>query len=79
MFRSLPYAEQDDPMDIQKQCIQGDVKLPRDIDQSMRDLLQCIFTPEPNLRITVKDLMKKQYFKDVDWNELKNKKDLSND
>ena len=47
--------------------------MPRDIDQATRDLLTSIFNTEPNLRITVKDMMKKSYFKDINWDKVRNK------
>ena len=47
--------------------------MPRDIDQSTRDLLQCIFNVEPNLRISVKEMTKKSFFKDMDWESIRNK------
>ena len=49
------------------------MKLPRDIDQSCRDLLQCIFNVEPNLRITIPDIMKKSFYSDFDWCKIRNK------
>jgi len=60
-------------MVIQQQAIQGDIKFPRDIDQSTRDLLQNIFNVEPNLRITAKEIMKKSFFKEIDWDAMRNK------
>ena len=60
-------------MIIQQQTIQGDIKMPRDIDQSTRDLFQCIFNVEPNLRISLKDMMKKSFFKDIDWDKIRRK------
>ena len=47
--------------------------MPRDIDQPTRDLLQSIFNVEPNLRITLKDMIKKSYFKDVIWEKVRNR------
>ena len=47
--------------------------MPRDIDQATRDLLQCIFNVEPNLRITVKEIFKKSFFKDMDWESIRRK------
>ena len=58
-------------MRIQEQCVAGDLKLPRQLDQSARDLLQCIFNVEPNLRITVKGIMEKAYFRDFDWDRIR--------
>lgn len=49
------------------------MKLPRDIDQQTRDLLQCIFNVDPNLRITIKDMMKKPFFKDVNWDQVRHR------
>lgn len=45
----------------------------------MRDLLQSIFVTDPNMRISIKDLMKKHYFNDIEWFDLRNKTDLSSD
>lgn len=70
---SLPYTDTEDPILIQEQCIKGDLKLPSNIDHSTRDLLCSIFNPEPNLRITIKDIMKSPFFKDYDWDKLRNK------
>jgi len=49
------------------------MKLPRDIDQSTRDLLQCIFNVEPNCRITIKEMMKKSFFRDSNWEKIRNR------
>ena len=70
-YRKLPYNDTESPYEIQKQCIAGDMKLPRDIDQATRDLLNCIFQVEPNLRITIKDIMKKAFFKDINWDKVR--------
>jgi len=67
----LPYEGQEDPMEIQQQCVQGDIKLPRDIDQATRDLLQCILVVDPNQRITVKEIMKKAFFREVNWERVR--------
>ena len=58
-------------MEIQQQCVQGDIKLPRDIDQATRDLLQCILVVDPNQRITVKEIMKKAFFREVNWERVR--------
>lgn len=47
------------------------MKLPRDIDQGTRDLLQCIFNVDPNLRITIKEIMKKSFYKDTNWERVR--------
>jgi len=75
----LPFENADDPMMISQSILQGDIKLPRECDQATRDMLQCIFNVEPNLRITVKDLMKKQFFKDTDWDRIRNRQIDSSD
>lgn len=49
--------------------------LPRDIDHQARDLLQCIFNVDPNLRITLKDIVRKPFFKDLNWEAIR-KRDL---
>lgn len=69
----LPYNDIEDPMRIQQQTLHGDVKLPRDIDQSTRDLLNCIFNVDPNSRISIKDIMKKPFFKDTIWQRVRNR------
>jgi len=70
----LPYADTDDPMRIQQQTLAGEIKLPRDIDQHTRDLIQCILIVEPDLRISLKDLPKKPYFKDFDFEKIRHRK-----
>ena len=47
------------------------MKLPRDIDQATRDLLNCIFQVEPNLRITIREMMRKAFFKDINWDKVR--------
>ena len=69
----LPFEELDDPIRIQELTIAGETKLPRDIDQATRDLLQCIFNIEPDLRITLKDMVKKPFFKDLNWESIRNR------
>lgn len=36
---SLPFENKDDVLEIEKQIMKGEVKMPRDIDQAGRDLL----------------------------------------
>ena len=38
--RSLPFENKDDPQSIEEQIAKGEVKMPRDIDKTGRDLLQ---------------------------------------
>jgi len=59
---NLPFTDLDDPAAIQEQTIKGDLKLPNNIDRPTRDLLSSIFNVEPNLRITIKDIMKQPFF-----------------
>ena len=68
---TLPYECLDDPIEIQKQCVHGDIKMPRDVDQATCDLLKSILVVDPNLRITVKDIMKKAFFREVNWERIR--------
>ena len=52
----LPFENRDDPQSINEQIAKCELKLPRDIDQSTRDLLQQIFVQEPNLRLNLSDM-----------------------
>lgn len=54
-----------------QQTIKGEVKLPRDIDQSTKDLLLAIFQVDPNLRINIEQMKEKHFFSEVDWDMIK--------
>lgn len=47
--------------------------MPRDLDQPTRDLLRSIFEVDPNNRITLKEMLEKSFFKDVDWDRIRHK------
>uniref|UniRef100_A0A7S3CPC5 Uncharacterized protein n=1 Tax=Strombidium rassoulzadegani TaxID=1082188 RepID=A0A7S3CPC5_9SPIT len=61
-------------MELEAQIVKGELKLPRDIDQQTRDLLQCIFSVDPNMRISINEVMKKSYFKETNWEQVRAKK-----
>ncbi len=48
--------------------------MPRDVDQTTRDLLQQIFVLDPNLRITIADIKQHKFFADVDWRSVESRK-----
>jgi hypothetical protein len=49
------------------------MKLPRGLNNESRDLLQCIFEVDPNIRISIEDLRAKPFYKKIDWKSLKNR------
>jgi len=53
---SLPFENKEDPQSIEQQIMKGEVKMPRDIDAAVRDLLTQIFQLEPNLRLSIQDI-----------------------
>lgn len=72
-FRKLPYENTETPYEIHSQCIKGEMKLPRGLNNESRDLLQCIFEVDPNIRISIEDLRAKPFYKKIDWKSLKNR------
>ena len=65
--RSLPFEDKDDPQAIEQQIVKGEVKMPRDVDQTTRDLLSQILVLEPNLRLSISDIKQHKFFADIDW------------
>ena len=60
--------------------MKGELRLPREIDTETRDLLNCIFITVPEQRITVKAIMEKPYWRDFNWERIRQKdwrKDMS--
>ena len=47
--------------------------MPRDADNLARDLLKSILMVEPNLRLTIDGIMKKPYFKEFDWDRIRDR------
>lgn len=53
-LRQLPFVEKEDPFELQKQIVQGQLKLQRDIiDPVARDLLNQVLHIDPNTRISI--------------------------
>jgi serine/threonine protein kinase len=57
----LPFKDKDDPFELTKQIVLGQVKL-NNIDPIARDLLSKILTIEPNIRITLDGIKEHRFF-----------------
>jgi hypothetical protein len=59
----MPFQDCNDPVLINQQILQGDIKYQREgVDSSARDLLQQIFILEPNMRISLENIMAHRWF-----------------
>jgi serine/threonine protein kinase len=70
-YQSLPFENRNNPNKIMEQTIKGEIKMPRDLDEPTKDLLLTFFQVDPNLRITIDQIKEKSFFKDVDWEAVK--------
>lgn len=71
---SIPFENKDDPHAIENQIVKCEFKMPRDTDQSVRDLISQILVLEPNLRPKFKDIKEHRFFADVDWTDVCNRR-----
>lgn len=69
--RALPYENTDNPKELQEQAVKGEMRLPKEIDTETRDLLNGIFNVVPDQRLTVKQIMEKPYWRDFDWERVR--------
>eukprot|EP00347_Sterkiella_histriomuscorum_P015976 403354976 len=71
---SLPFDNKDDPQMIEQQIVKGEYRMPRDADQTARDLISQILVLEPNLRLSIQDIKQHKYFADINWDQVIEKK-----
>ena len=66
---SLPFADTNDPLALQTSAVQGNIHIsrPESLDPKARSLLKAIFVLEPNLRISISQIMAHRYFTKINW------------
>lgn len=66
--------ESDSPFEVYTRIVQGKIQWPRVIPSSLKDLLQCMLSPDITVRLCDPGLIQQHvWFKNVDWTEVPRK------
>jgi serine/threonine protein kinase len=70
--RFTPFYDQN-PIKMYQNILLGRIKWPKNMGKVAKDLAQKMLTTDPNMRISLEDIKKHLFFKDIDWKKAKDK------